>query len=343
MKPAYRDGDIIVVSPGTPIRRGDRVVVKTTDGEVMVKELKRRTAKTLELAVAQSGAMPTARSPPTTSNGSRGSCGRASRIAASVTDVLQRPAATFASHRAVRDRRGNNVRRRARLLRAPAEQVLEDPARDQSDAGAAAAASISQPAAASDRPDRSGEGARRGMDRATLPKLTAADRARLSDGDREHFARNFLAFTSKTAGQKFFDGKRDYGEQTELIGDTRVWILPSTSGAANGSWRPEIWHAVCGCGQSGGVTRFPSPLVGEGGAPHAQRAARSDEGMSQRAVLAESSRLHPALRATFSHKRERERRESTSRSPALSGRACASAHRSAAATGSGPCRDARPL
>ncbi|HTF73553.1 MAG TPA: helix-turn-helix transcriptional regulator [Bradyrhizobium sp.] len=48
MKPTYRDGDIIVVSPGTPIRRGDRVV-KTTGGEVMVKELKRRTAKTLEL------------------------------------------------------------------------------------------------------------------------------------------------------------------------------------------------------------------------------------------------------------------------------------------------------
>jgi len=49
MKPAYRDGDIIVVSPGTPIRRGDRVVVKTSGGEVMVKELKRRTTKTLEL------------------------------------------------------------------------------------------------------------------------------------------------------------------------------------------------------------------------------------------------------------------------------------------------------
>jgi len=49
MKPAYRDGDVIIVSPGTPIRRGDRVVVKTRDGEVMVKELKRRTAKTLEL------------------------------------------------------------------------------------------------------------------------------------------------------------------------------------------------------------------------------------------------------------------------------------------------------
>ena len=49
MKPAYRDGDIIVVSPGTAIRRGDRVVVKTTGGEIMVKELKRRTTKTLEL------------------------------------------------------------------------------------------------------------------------------------------------------------------------------------------------------------------------------------------------------------------------------------------------------
>lgn len=49
MKPAYRDGDIIVVSPGTPIQRGDRVLVKTRGGEVMVKELKRRTARTLEL------------------------------------------------------------------------------------------------------------------------------------------------------------------------------------------------------------------------------------------------------------------------------------------------------
>ena len=49
MKPAYRDGDVIVVSPGTAIRRGDRVVVKTSGGEVMVKELKRRTTRQLEL------------------------------------------------------------------------------------------------------------------------------------------------------------------------------------------------------------------------------------------------------------------------------------------------------
>jgi phage repressor protein C with HTH and peptisase S24 domain len=49
MKPIYRDGDVIVVSPGTPIRRGDRVVVKTRGGEVTIRELKRRTARTLEL------------------------------------------------------------------------------------------------------------------------------------------------------------------------------------------------------------------------------------------------------------------------------------------------------
>ena len=49
MKPAYRDGDVIVVSPGTPIRRGDRVVLRTQDGAVLASELKRRTAKSIEL------------------------------------------------------------------------------------------------------------------------------------------------------------------------------------------------------------------------------------------------------------------------------------------------------
>jgi len=49
MLPAYRDGDVIIVSPAAPVRRGDRVVVKTKSGEVMVKELKRQTAKQVEL------------------------------------------------------------------------------------------------------------------------------------------------------------------------------------------------------------------------------------------------------------------------------------------------------
>jgi len=49
MRPAYRAGDVIIVSPAAPVRKGDRVVVKTKDGEVMVKELKRKAAKSIEL------------------------------------------------------------------------------------------------------------------------------------------------------------------------------------------------------------------------------------------------------------------------------------------------------
>jgi len=49
MKPAYRKGDVIIVSPSAPVRKGDRVVVKTKDDQVMVKELKRKSAKSIEL------------------------------------------------------------------------------------------------------------------------------------------------------------------------------------------------------------------------------------------------------------------------------------------------------
>lgn len=49
MEPLYRDGDIIIVSPTTSPRRGDRIVLKTHDGEVMAKLLRRRTAQKVEL------------------------------------------------------------------------------------------------------------------------------------------------------------------------------------------------------------------------------------------------------------------------------------------------------
>jgi phage repressor protein C with HTH and peptisase S24 domain len=47
--PAYRDGTHLVVSPAAPLRRGDRVIVKTRAGDVLVTELKRKTARTVEL------------------------------------------------------------------------------------------------------------------------------------------------------------------------------------------------------------------------------------------------------------------------------------------------------
>ena len=50
MQPLYRDGDLLIVSPNSAPRKGDRVVLRTTDGEVMAKILVRRTAKTVELA-----------------------------------------------------------------------------------------------------------------------------------------------------------------------------------------------------------------------------------------------------------------------------------------------------
>ncbi|MGY3236404.1 phage repressor protein C with HTH and peptisase S24 domain [Bradyrhizobium sp. USDA 4472] len=49
LMPAYPDGAVILVSPTAPIRKGDRVVVRTKTSEVMVAMLKRRTAKALEL------------------------------------------------------------------------------------------------------------------------------------------------------------------------------------------------------------------------------------------------------------------------------------------------------
>ncbi len=49
MAPVYCDGDTIIVSPNADIRRGDRVVIKTQDGEVMAKELARQSARKVEL------------------------------------------------------------------------------------------------------------------------------------------------------------------------------------------------------------------------------------------------------------------------------------------------------
>jgi phage repressor protein C with HTH and peptisase S24 domain len=49
MEPVFRDGDIVVVSPAAPVRRGDRVVVRTVAGEVMAKQLARRSARRIEL------------------------------------------------------------------------------------------------------------------------------------------------------------------------------------------------------------------------------------------------------------------------------------------------------
>jgi phage repressor protein C with HTH and peptisase S24 domain len=50
MEPVFRDGDVVIVSPAAPVRRGDRVVVRTRKGEVMAKELRRHSAKRIDVA-----------------------------------------------------------------------------------------------------------------------------------------------------------------------------------------------------------------------------------------------------------------------------------------------------
>ena len=49
MVPVFRDGDLVIVSPNAPVRRGDRVVVRIHSGEVMAKQLARRSARRVEL------------------------------------------------------------------------------------------------------------------------------------------------------------------------------------------------------------------------------------------------------------------------------------------------------
>jgi phage repressor protein C with HTH and peptisase S24 domain len=49
LRPVYCDGTFIVVSPAAAIRRGDRVAVGLSSGEVIVRELARKTSKALEL------------------------------------------------------------------------------------------------------------------------------------------------------------------------------------------------------------------------------------------------------------------------------------------------------
>ncbi len=49
MAPVFRAGDRVVVAPNQTARRGDRVVVKTIDGEVMAKELHSLTQRKVSL------------------------------------------------------------------------------------------------------------------------------------------------------------------------------------------------------------------------------------------------------------------------------------------------------
>jgi len=49
LQPTYRDGTVIIVSPAAPARRGDRIVIMTRAGELLARELRRTTGKTIDV------------------------------------------------------------------------------------------------------------------------------------------------------------------------------------------------------------------------------------------------------------------------------------------------------
>ena len=52
MEPVYREGDRVIVAPAAQMRRGDRVIVKTREGEILAKTLGRSTDTIVELISA---------------------------------------------------------------------------------------------------------------------------------------------------------------------------------------------------------------------------------------------------------------------------------------------------
>lgn len=61
------------------------------------------------------------------------------------------------------------------------------------------------------------------------------------------FQPGFIAFTSKKAASVYLrrgTAQLAYGLQADRIGRTRLWVLPSPSGAARGSWDVRWWHAL---------------------------------------------------------------------------------------------------
>ncbi len=58
------------------------------------------------------------------------------------------------------------------------------------------------------------------------------------------FAPQVLAFVGKRAAKAYLGRATEYGLQSERLGPTRIFVLPSPSGAARGYWDVSWWHAL---------------------------------------------------------------------------------------------------
>jgi TDG/mug DNA glycosylase family protein len=57
----------------------------------------------------------------------------------------------------------------------------------------------------------------------------------------------FVAFNGKKAGETYLRRKAECGLQPEKIRESRIFVLPSTSGAARGSWDMRPWREFSRC------------------------------------------------------------------------------------------------
>ncbi|MBV9550970.1 MAG: mismatch-specific DNA-glycosylase [Alphaproteobacteria bacterium] len=66
------------------------------------------------------------------------------------------------------------------------------------------------------------------------------------------FAPRHLAFTSLNAGRTVMGKSAKAGEQSERLGETRVWILPSPSPLADNHWDIQPWQKLAKAVKSDG-------------------------------------------------------------------------------------------
>ena len=60
----------------------------------------------------------------------------------------------------------------------------------------------------------------------------------------ERYAPAILAFNGKNAARAVVGHPVSYGEQAESLADARLFVLPSTSGAARGFWDIHYWSEL---------------------------------------------------------------------------------------------------
>lgn len=103
------------------------------------------------------------------------------------------------------------------------------------------------------RPDEYGELLEFGIGLTDLAKEVSGNDDILARGDfdvaRLHalvarYRPRLLAFTGKRAAQQFVGRPVDYGSLCERVGDTRLFVLPSPSGAACRYWSRAPWHEL---------------------------------------------------------------------------------------------------